>query len=70
MIMDPLTYEAITKNPELIHALSLQARRERARTVHRLIIEPIRQFFTRDLFTRHATRSNLRHPRKTGGAPA
>ena len=63
--MDPLTYEAAMKNPDLIHALSLQARRERAHAVHRLIIEPIRK-----LFARHATRSNLRHPRKTGGAPA
>jgi hypothetical protein len=62
--MDLITYEAITKNPELMHALALQARRERAQAVHRLIIEPIGKLF------RHATRSNLGRPRKAGGAPA
>jgi hypothetical protein len=63
--MHPLTYEALVKNPDLLEALSRQARRERAEAVHRLIIEPIRK-----LFTRHATGSNLGHPRKAGGAPA
>jgi hypothetical protein len=63
--MDPLTYEALRRNPELVRILMRQARRERAHAVHRLIIESIRK-----LFARHATRSNLRHPRKTGGAPA
>lgn len=62
--MDPITYETIRKNPELLHALSLQARRERAQAVHRLIIEPIGKLF------RHATGSNLRPARKAGGAPA
>ena len=62
--MNPITYEDIRKNPELLHTLSLQARRERAQAVHRLIIEPIARLF------RRATRSNLGHPRKAGGAPA
>jgi hypothetical protein len=47
--MDPLTFEAASHNPELVRALMTQAHRERAEAVHRLIIEPIRSFFTRQL---------------------
>jgi hypothetical protein len=45
--MDPLTFEAVTRNPELIRAVMTQAHRERAEAVHRLIIEPVRSFFAR-----------------------
>jgi hypothetical protein len=44
--MDPLTFEAVTKNPELIDAVLRQARRERAAAVHRLIVEPVKRFFS------------------------
>ncbi len=63
--MEPLTYEAVNRNPELIQALIEQARRERAEAMHRLIVEPIKR-----LFARHATRANLGHPRKASGAAA
>jgi hypothetical protein len=45
--MDPLTFEAVTRNPEIIRALMRQAHRERAEAVHRLIIEPIKSLFRR-----------------------
>jgi hypothetical protein len=45
--MDPLTFEAVTRNPEMIVALMKQARRERAEAVHRLIVEPIKSLFRR-----------------------
>jgi hypothetical protein len=63
--MDPLTYESLTRNPELMRALIEQARRERAAAVHRLLIEP----FTK-LFRRHAAGTHLRHSRKIGSAAA
>lgn len=63
--MEPLIYEAVNRNPEVIEALIAQARRERAEAVHRLIVEPIKRFFAR-----HATRSHLPHSRKPGSAPA
>ena len=63
--MEPLTYEALSRNPKLIEALMEQARRERAEAMHRLIVEPIKR-----LFRRHATRANLGHPRKASGAAA
>jgi hypothetical protein len=63
--MDPLTFETVTSNPELIRALMEQARRERAEAVHRLIVEPIKR-----LFRGHAARTHLGHPRKAGGAAA
>jgi hypothetical protein len=43
--MDPLTFEAVTRNPEIVRALMRQAHRERARAVHRLIVEPIKSLF-------------------------
>jgi hypothetical protein len=45
--MDPLTFEAITRNPELIRALMTQAHRERAHEVHRLIVEPVKSLLRR-----------------------
>jgi hypothetical protein len=45
--MDPLTFEAITRNPELLDALMEQARRERAETMHRLLVEPLKGLFGR-----------------------
>ena len=45
--MDPLTFEAVTRNPEIIRALMKQAQRERAEAVHRLIVEPIKSLFRR-----------------------
>jgi hypothetical protein len=60
--MDPLTFEAITRNPELIRALMTQAHRERAEAVHRLIVEPIKSLFT--LGDHHATRTDLAAARK------
>ena len=43
--MNPITYEALQRNPELLQALLRRARRERAEAVHRLIIEPIKSLF-------------------------
>jgi hypothetical protein len=64
--MDPLTFENITRNPELIRALMTQARRERAAAMDRLVFQPIRRFFGGG----HAARTHLRHPRKAGRAAA
>jgi hypothetical protein len=44
--MDPLTFETLTRNPEVIRALMAQAHRERAEAVHRLIVAPIKSLFT------------------------
>jgi hypothetical protein len=44
--MDPITYEAAHRSPELLATLHQQARRERAQQVHRLIIVPIKRLFT------------------------
>ena len=67
--MDPLTAritaEALRRNPELLEALVQRAHRERAEAMHRLIFVPIKK-----LFSPHATRPNLAHPRKAGGFPA
>ena len=63
--MEPLTYEAVNRNPELIHALIEQARRERAEAMHRLIVAPIKR-----LCARHATRANFGDPRKASRAAA
>ena len=63
--MDPLTFEAVTRNPELVQAVMLQARRERAAAVHRLIVQPVKR-----LFCGHATRAHLGRPRKAGGVSA
>ena len=39
--MDPITYEALMKNPELLEALQLQAHRERSYAMHRLLVAPV-----------------------------
>lgn len=64
--MDPLNYERVNRNPELVRALMDQARRERAEAVHRLLIAPIARLFGR----RHAARTDLDHPRKACSAAA
>ena len=60
--MDPLTFEAFTRNPELVQALMRQAHRERAEAVYRFIVEPIKSLFT--LSARHAPRTHLAAARK------
>jgi len=60
--MDPLTFESVTRNPELIRALMAQAHRERAEAVYRLIVEPIKSFFTSG--DHHAARTHLAAARK------
>jgi hypothetical protein len=54
--MDPLTFEAVTRNPEIMRALMEQARRERAAAVHRLIVESIKSLFK---VRRHAAGAHL-----------
>jgi hypothetical protein len=60
--MDPLTFEAITRNPELIRALMTEAHRERAEAVYRLILRPIKSFFTPG--RHHAAGTHLAAARK------
>ena len=55
--MQPLTFDAYVRNPELGQALICQARRERAEAIHCFIVEPIKSLFTRG--HRHATRTHL-----------
>jgi hypothetical protein len=55
--MDPLTYEALSRNPELIQAILQQAHRERAEAVHRLIVAPIRKAFARIRWFRNGAAS-------------
>jgi hypothetical protein len=57
--MEPITYEAVQRNPELLQALIIKAHQERAETVHRLIVEPIKAFFT------GSRRPKLRPARRT-----
>ena len=64
--MDPLDYDKISPNPDIVGALMLGARRERAEAVHRLLFAPIARLFG----ARHAARTNLGHPRKACSAPA
>jgi hypothetical protein len=60
--MDPITFEAVSRNPELLQALIRQARRERAEAVYRFIVEPIKSLFT--LSAHHAPRTHLAAARK------
>jgi len=60
--MDPLTFEAVTRNPELLRALMAQARRERAEAIHRFVVEPIKSLFS--LGDHHASRTHLAAARK------
>ena len=41
-----LTYEAMLNDPNLIDIAHANARRERAKAVHDLIVLPIKRFFT------------------------
>jgi hypothetical protein len=45
--MEHLTYEAIRRDPALLHELLRDARRERAETVGRLISGALRALFSR-----------------------
>jgi hypothetical protein len=63
--MDPITFESLARNPDLVRALMAQARRERAEAFHRLVVLPIKR-----LLSGHAAGARLGHPRKTGGAAA
>ncbi|HEY7240210.1 MAG TPA: hypothetical protein VH600_13645 [Burkholderiales bacterium] len=45
--MDPITFEAYTRNPELKQALIRQARRERAEAIYCFVLEPIKSLFTK-----------------------
>ena len=55
--MEPLTFDAYVRDPELGRALIRQAHRERAEAIYRFIVEPIKSLFTRG--HRHATRTHL-----------
>jgi hypothetical protein len=61
--MDPITYEGLLRNPELLATLQLQARRERAHHIQRLIVAPLLRFFTA-----HAGRPPIAAPGKTARA--
>jgi hypothetical protein len=49
-----LTYQAILNDPSLLERVRLDAQRERAEAMHRLIVQPIKQ-----LFAPHAARPHL-----------
>ena len=49
-----LTYEALLNDPTLVDRIVAEARRERARAVHDLIVRPITR-----LVTDHAARPHL-----------
>ena len=63
--MDPITFESLSRNPDLVQALMAQARRERAEAFHRLVVLPIKR-----LLAGHAAGTPLGHPRKASGAAA
>jgi len=60
--MKPLTFDAVTRDPELMQALIREAHRERAKAVYRLIVEPIKSLFS--LGDHHASRTHLAAARK------
>jgi len=49
-----LTYEAILNDPALLERIQRQAHRERAETIRRLIVAPLKTFFAA-----HAARPHL-----------
>jgi len=55
--MQPLTFDAYIRDPELARALIRQAHRQRAEAIYRFITQPIKSLFTRG--HRHATRTHL-----------
>ena len=60
--MKPLTFEAVTRDPELMQALIRRAHRERAEAVYLFIVEPIKSLFS--LSDHHASRTHLAAARK------
>ena len=55
--MSPLTFEAVTRDPELMQALIRRAHRERAEAIYRFLVEPIKSLFSQG--PRHAARAHL-----------
>jgi hypothetical protein len=55
--MQPLTFDAYIRNPELAQALIRQAHRERTEAIYRFIVEPIKLLLAQG--RRHATRAHL-----------
>jgi len=49
-----LTYEALLNDPTLLERIEAEARRERARAIHDLIVDPVKR-----LLTDHAARPHL-----------
>ena len=60
--MKPLTFDAVTRDPELMERLIRQARRERAEAIYRFIVEPVTSLF--NLARHHAPRTHLAAARK------
>jgi hypothetical protein len=60
--MKPLTFEAVTRDPELMQRLIRQAHRERAEAIYRFIVEPVKSLFS--LGNHHAPRTHLAAARK------
>jgi hypothetical protein len=60
--MEPLTFQAVSRDPELMQALVRQAHRERAEAIYRFIVEPVKSLFT--LKSHHAPRTHLAVARK------
>jgi len=52
--VDPVTFESLTRNPDLLDALMQQARRERAEAVYRLIVLPLKRLFVLASIRMHA----------------
>jgi hypothetical protein len=55
--METLTYEAVLRDPDLLDTIRRDAHRERAETVHRLILDALRTLLSRA--PRSATRPAL-----------
>ena len=57
--MERITYDDMLRDPALLQTLIEEAHRARAKTMHRLMIEPVKAFFTglRRLKARPAARS-------------
>jgi hypothetical protein len=49
-----LTYEAVLNDPSLLERVRVDAHRERAEAIHRLIVQPIKQ-----MLAAHAARPHL-----------
>ena len=60
--MKPLTFDAVTRDPELMARLIRQAHRERAEAIYRFIVEPLKSLFTPG--SHHAPRTHLAAARK------